>query len=424
MTDRILQQKKKVYLFAITISLLFFVSHCFQLRPFSYAGIAVMLASLLFCNTNQLVSVYAFLLPNIYLIKIPGNGAALVGYWMVLIALSAVLLRHQRTVYGGVFICLLIHLICILLSTFITGNTDFYSSLVRLFSMSFLAMCLISSKDFSYEDLAEPFVHGCVVSVILSFAYNALLDGNIFGGYFSAINNDRNYFAVVTAFAIAVLLAYMYKHRQISILFSIELLILLASGILSNSRTFVILLSFSILLSVAIIAHLRGRKKILFIFAIIAIVLLSWLLLSDSIALQLSRFNKDDIYTANGRFTVWKYYLDAVFSSGVTALFGCGNSLDQIALTHITVVEHNTIVQALFTLGILGSASLVFVFFELYRLFSKIRRTESINPILFLPLLCILAGYCTINGLYSDTLMFSVILGFSIICLPNKGNLT
>ncbi len=399
-----------------SVLLLFFLAYAFKMPLFSLVGILLMLGMLVLFDGVELFISFAFLLPNTYLIKLQGFDGALVGYWLVLIV-GISLLRLKKTRFDKtVFLCFLVHLLCITLSVVLTENSSTLGSFVRFTAFLLILQLLGNLSHVPSAALTNAFASGCLSAVGLSLLDHLLQGKDFLSGGFRSIGNDRNYFAVTVAFAIAALLVHMQRERCITVGNGIKTFILFLAGILSASRTFAVL---SLLLFFAVLCMSKGlprRKKIWFACLLLLFAAASLIFFRDSFALVIERFQNTTVSGANGRLHAWRTYLQKTFSSPVTALFGVGNSSVHMQTLSLQIVEHNAFVQSLFTIGLAGTLSLSLLILAAYRAYARSRRHEKKHLMQYIPLFCILLGYCTINGLYSSNLSFCLVLSFLLLC--------
>lgn len=402
---------------------LFFADHLVGRSIFGYLGISILLIMVMLLDVNELFYAYALLIPNTYIMKFVGNSTALVGYWMILITLKSLFCAHGKRFSQSRLICLMLHLLCVGITIIYTGNVSILSSVVRLISFAVLTNYLAKDKSISQKKLVEMYVWGNCLNIILNLIYNFSKGINSFNGYFAGIGNDRNYFAITLVFAISILLAYIYKQKNFNLFQLIQLLILLIGGILSGSRTFVIILFVNIVLFILTISRISLVKKIVVVAVLGILILICYKVFEKNILVLYLRFQDENVLGANGRIDAWKYYLDEAFSSLPNAMFGSGGSIKDVMSGDMESVEHNTFVQMLYTIGLLGSITLFMVFYDIYRAFRKTGTSYKVNIALFFPLISILLGYSTVNGLYSDNLMFALVLSFILISLPPRESL-
>ncbi len=401
---------------------MFFLAYHFQFAPLSFVGLAILVCMIPFFDAFELFVSFAFLLPNTYLVKIVGSNAALLGYWLLLF-LVVYYLRMRSFAFDKKLVWMvLVHLICVLISILLTGNTSIVSSIIRFMAFLLIINVMKDMDLVPYEKLIKAFVSGCIWAIVLSLIYNTLHGINSFSGGFRSLGNDRNYFAITLAFALTAYVVYMYNEQKVEVMDFIKIFVMFVAGILSSSRTFIIISLMFVFAVIIMSNRLTKTKKIMTITILAVLVVAGLIFFGDQIQLVLDRLEDDNFTGGNGRFEAWSVYLGQTFSSLKTALFGYGDSTEYRLIFGLDAVEHNTAVQALFTIGIMGTLTLLVLIFLMYRSYAATRQYRKKAMIHFLPLASICVGYLTINGLYSSNLLLSMVLSFVLMCSPASEN--
>ncbi len=408
--------------FSVSVLLLFFIAYNFGITLLSVAAFGVMIAMMLLFEVLDVFAAFAFLLPNTHLIKIPGMNAALVGYWLMF-SVFLYMFRSKRITFDKKLLTsIVVHVIFAAASVIVTEDTTIVTSIVRFMTFVVVMQILERTENFHYDVLVKYFVNGCLFSIFLSLAYNLIHGLDSFSGGFKSIGNDRNYFAVTVAFAICAFIIYMAREQKFTFVNMLKICVLYLAGILSASRTFIIISLISVVALILLSRKMSTTKKTILIIIFSAFVGICYVIFKDSFELVMTRFEDESLGTGNGRFDAWKTYLGETFSSVKTALFGFGNSDEYRLKLGIKYVEHNTIVQSLFSIGICGTVSLLVLLFNMYRSYSHSRKPSKKKFVTFLPLICIVVGYFSINGLYSSNLMFGIVLSYVLICPSESRN--
>ena len=121
----------------------------------------------------------------------------------------------------------------------------------------------------------------------------------------------------------------------------------------------------------------------------------------DALFNLLARFGEDNVKTGNNRFDLWEYYIKQTLRSPISFMLGSGSINDN------KLVEHNTVVQCIYQLGVIGFISLLGIIFKTFR---KITKGYKLSIITIFPLLSVIIPYCGINGLYADQLSYLIVL--------------
>lgn len=377
-----------------------------------YCGLIMLLGTVLL-DAESIFYLYFMWVPNVMMIKFLDTESALLGYFMIIYVARIVLFTPKIKMNRWLLCALIAHGLFVVVSVVVTMNYSVATGYVRLFALIIGLNCALNKEEMKqrkqYSEYINAFIMGCTVNVVLGLVYYMAKGIDIYNGFFSSVRNDRNYFAIMLAFGIALSVAKMWQTRKTTKMDVICVLILISGGILSNSRTFLLLCIPMLLVTVFLLLRLRKQAGFWISLPLLAILIYFFFhnYLSESLSNALQRFYKDDAVGGNGRFELWGYYLKQVFSSILTMSVGVGNSVDFLGFGAADDVEHNTLIQALFSIGILGTSSLVLLYWTVFR---KLRKKIANNFVLWMPLIIVLVGYMTINGLYSDLVTAGIIL--------------
>lgn len=135
--------------------------------------------------------------------------------------------------------------------------------------------------------------------------------------------------------------------------------------------------------------------------------------LGDAVDNILRRFSSDNVSGGNDRFESWEVHLKKVTENMSSFLLGCGSSIVNSVYYQ---VEHNTLVQGLYTIGSLGLSTLLGVYATIIKHGLRGRKLNFS----VITLGSIVVGYCTVNGLYSDNLTFAITLSLVVYQLASE----
>ena len=212
-----------------------------------------------------------------------------------------------------------------------------------------------------------------------------------YSGYF----NDPNFYAAhVTAAMSGAMLLLLRNQRKNRLVISAFLLVLMVfCGFLSVSKSFLLILVCAALVWFLTFMFKRGKLsvKITMIFTVMigVVFLLSATVFTDSIDMILSRLsqanNLSDFTT--GRVELWGQYIHALNEDPMLLLFGKGYSDVQVNDRG----SHNTILQVVYQLGVVGGVFLIAWVVELMKtlLFDVQFRWDTISQICVLLIGCI-----------------------------------
>ena len=133
---------------------------------------------------------------------------------------------------------------------------------------------------------------------------------------------------------------------------------------------------------------------------------------SSTIEDLVERFNDDTIEGGNGRVDAWKYYLEKWMSTPTRLLFGNGFNSMYVDADDVQA-EHNTYVQMISTLGITGTATLLVVYFVLFKQICMGKGKMRFHY--FVPFICSTICFFGISALYSDAFHFTLLISFLIV---------
>lgn len=192
-----------------------------------------------------------------------------------------------------------------------------------------------------------------------NFSQYITVDTNYIGeeivSRFSGVNGDPNYYSALVIFAIASNFFHFIHQPRVSHI--VYASVLMAFGILSLSKMFLLLLAITLLLFLLGWIRTKGglsTKGIASIFLMAVGVLVGgyFILNSESVQLILARMGAssdlDELTT--GRSDTWLEYIKEIFGSLEYFLFGI-NQNSKIAGIHLT---HNTFLQIWWKIGLIG----------------------------------------------------------------------
>lgn len=379
-------------------------------------GIILLLSAVLILRTAQFFYLMFILAPNVMSIKIANKDNALLGY-ITVIFLLILLLKNRLTFNSKVLLKILLGSILFLLSLIINAqNPSFY---IRVLSFILvLNIIYTSDEEINHINLLQYFILGNTLNVLSAVFYSISKGENIFAGAFSGIRDDRNYYAISCAIAISILVFIVSYTKRITLINAVNLVVLSFGGILSSSRTFLIL--FAVIMVFFAFTFFKSPSVGLFLLAAIVVFFIGKAtFLSDfmgSFDSLLERFNDDDVAGGNGRFEAWNVYLTYLFSSLKNIFFGCGNSTGYLhsAILQTSSVEHNSIIQLLFTVGIIGTIGYLLLFSSMISITTPGGK-RNFSFVRIMPMIITILGYCTVNGAFSDRFIFAFYL--SVLCL-------
>ena len=276
------------------------------------------------------------------------------------------------------------HMVCYIILWIIIfdKNTKFDYPLVLI---TFAAITLFVLFDILVQTLA-----------LFDYSFTAIIsEGLRFGDVNDLIanqtlnlSNNQNFIGVLCALSIGSLLVVAFNNYNKKTLIGclLGMLILVVFGLLTQSRTFILLLAICIIGSVF---YYNKSKKLNFLFFIIiasillcATYFITKLLIPNVLNNVINRFLVDDI--SSGRVDIFRNYNDLILSSDKIFFFGIGM---QSILEKVNVssnVPHNALQTAFLVWGFLGVITVLLIFILLIINARKGKKTRLIN---YLPVL-------------------------------------
>lgn len=389
---------------------------------FLILGLATIVFAMLFLKDLQFFYLIFILIPNVMKIKVIEKPNALLGYFILMFCVK-LLFTKKATINSNFFIKIFLGSFLFITSLLINSQDISFFIRVAAFIMILNIMYSCEGKSINTVILGKSYIFGCVLDVLSALFYFIYKGESVFLGYFSGIRDDRNYFSISCAVAIMILMTVIVYTKHFQLFEIISFILLSIGGILSNSRTFFII--YVIALIGFVFSFFKSSKvRIFFIALIIILIIGKNTFLSDffdSLDSLLLRFEDDDVAGGNGRFESWAIYLNYGFSSLKNTLFGCGSSVDYLGkgILHTNSVEHNSIIQLIFTVGILGSIGYTMLLTSMANLIYKHKKIYR-SFVRWMPLIALIIGYSTINGAFSDRFIYIFYLCMCILYLPSN----
>lgn len=409
---------------AVVILLTFMLYNTYANQMLFIMGVGLLIISLFTLDVYNLFLIATVLAPNLMMIKHLENSNALFGYFMIMIFLKYLMTYRPRF---KISIPLFLHILFISVTVVIYAQPGIVTAVLRTVATVILLSLMFKKKEYSnveyIDKIIQCYVIGITLDVLLGFVYYGLMGLNIFNGAFGGIRNDRNFFSTLLSSGIAITIIYIvYSGKKVKSWLGM-MLIMLLGGLLSASRTFFLSLVFIVTLMLLLLTRRKENWKIFkVIIILVALSLVFSGFIGPVIGDVLKRFSEGNLSSGSGRFDAWEYYIKLTVSSIPRFLFGNGLAINYVKLGDINIVEHNTFIEMFSTIGVLGSLTLVWVYYSVYKAIVKIKKRNHIWY--FIPLLCTFFCYSGISGLYSDNFNFSLFLSFFIISYCKQKMLT
>lgn len=406
---------------AIGFLIAFLICKLLSFTILFYACAVLLTLYMLFCKPSSLILMMVFILPSSGLIKLTSASSAILGYCFLIGEIKYLVINTSKIKISLILVLLTL---CVGLTVFYYLDYSLGLTIFR-FMVSMVFLYFVSGDDKLISRLQKNginvFIAGTIFNIVLGLAYYFFTKRNVFSGNFCGVSLDRNFYSAVISMAISFAVIQFFISKRALLTFA-ELVFLFFGGLLSGSRTFLVSLIIPILIVLYFLFSGKYIKKVLpFIFVLLAVGLLFSSLLSPLLNMTIDRFDASDVSTANGRYDIWKYYLEKTTSNPTSFFIGSSFKTDLYISTNHTlhdVVHHNTFIQSLSTIGVLGTSLLILSF---YKLFVLLKRPGKKRFVFLFPLFSLILCYFFINGLFSDLLTIMIFLSFMFYqCQTNE----
>ena len=406
------------YTYAVLIDIAFFIYH---LSGMFYAWIlgAFMLGICLLMPTEKQISISFFLLISEDMLKLQGSQFSVLSYYCFASSLLF-LAKNIKKLDGTYFVLGGLHFLCMLLSALVNATIANIVPFTRALLVGYMFFSAWKRKEYSFELAFKCFAYGVGIAIILGLVF-CHMNGTLFNGLFGGVIGDRNYFGASVSFCVSLCTLYVLCSNQARAQYKIGAVIALCvfSVILSGSRTSAIAIIFPTMMFVYSLIYGRHFKRLLGgLFAVTLIVFLSINWFPDSLQALRNRFLADDFVDGNGRFEIWLFYIKEWLNSGAGVFLGNGSSNIMYNNGMFRSVAHNTLIECIYSCGILGSLTIYLLIVHVYK---SICGSQKKRLLMFFPLLCLCFCYLGIDGLYGNKLTIMLILSFISIAEFSSG---
>lgn len=413
---------------AFSILILFWVYNYIESNVLFVMGCVLLFCWSFFGDADSVFLSILVLIPNVTMIKHLSSPFALLGYAILIfeyLYIFKVIAKKRRLCFSAEAFYFLLSAG---LTFFFTFSSSYLMSAVRVISFAFFSYHFFAEKEHRtrafYDKMIFAFCLGIASTVVLGVAYWLAMDADIFVGYFSGIRNDRNYFSATLSLGVAISVLYIFtsKQKYFTRKYPILVIIMIAGGLLSGSRTFMASLLIPVFIILGTVLSSQNINK-MFILIVIFIgcvfVAVSSERITEIILSTLERFFAGDMSGGNGRFETWGIYLKDYASSVWCILFGKGSEAEIMPKMETFMATHNTIIQGLYCGGFFGLVAYFLVYFNL---FARLSRHKKLRFIELLPIADLLLCRFFIASYMSDTFSFEALLAFIVAVYRVSGD--
>lgn len=286
------------------------------------------------------------------------------------------------------------------------NSSHSFFALYQRFIVYFTLGLLISS---SIALLADKFPY--FYSYVRKIGYDSEIQNR-----FSGLNGDPNYYSINIIMSM-IGLFFLYIKRKIRISFWFIFLILSLFGIITYSKSF-ILMYIIVLLFIAfmLLKNSLGLGLVIFlVFSSVTIILFSMGKI-PYLNLLMRRFtnikNLSDLTT--GRLNLWLEYVTFLIEHPVAIIIGVG-----IGANYLSGGSHNWYIESIYYLGLLGT---MLYFYCIYKALSIKILFEKNRVIKFFGFITLMIMYFFLQMLFSNELPFHFVIAYAIYVSYKDGN--
>lgn len=411
-----------LFLFFLTVISLFVP--IFVYLVFLFGAVYVLIAKI----ENSLLLLF-FLLPFAGILKYKLGDPSLLSFLMLLFLGVFILQNYKNSLGFKKLIFLPLLFILTLLNNFhLTRVVNIVIDLLFLFFViSIVSDNLLKKIVFIYAiglflasivAFFEPYIPrlGELMRFVVYW-----LDGGETTIRFTGLENDPNYYAIPIILLLSSILILLKKKQIKEIVFYLYAIPLSIFGILTLSKSFIIIYLIFLLIYVIVIFQIDRKRAfltivILFTGAFIGLRFIGFSSFNILFSRLISSFTGgafDLNILLTGRWGIWKNYWTAINHNWITLLFGNGIGAGYVG----GMASHSTYIEILYHFGIIGSLLLALNFFMIT--FAS-KRSVSRNLLYYTPLFFLLLLISSLDMIKQDKIFFYLAIALGAIYTPSN----
>ena len=404
-------------LVGLLIVLCIFLS--FYIKPFIYIALLSSAISLSFFSVRNSFCLMLLLLPFAQIFKPTAEGTS---YFTILqfLLFFKCFVKHPFFSSNYIFFVLCFPLY-VFVCSLVGDNFDLFKIIKLFVGLSIVYFFVKFYIESELEFYTTCFCAGLSLSILIGMfkevipgllVYYSDLNMQYIQGIqvlrFSATFRDPNYFSIAVICCLGLILCTVYSKG-----FKIRLLVfsvlLIAAGVQTYSKSFVLMLLFLIAVSLRLLMGKNDLRKLFTVICVMcAVFLCAAHFLRDSIQMIIRRFDvASNLETlTSGRNSIWDVYLSHIADN--PRVFVLGEGIDA---PYILGAAHNMYIEIFYYVGLLG---FIFYVFSLFGIFNarKIHRHKLIN---YYMLLIVAIMYLFLNGFTAFELPFYFIISWIVL---------
>ena len=417
-------ETKKAYILSLSLLAVLLVGHILNIPKLVLLAVVLICASILVCKSFVSTSLLFFFFPFSYIF-------AYKQYSLCIFMAVAYILKtvFKGKIYRKAFYTILLLAYCFFFANYSIGNVKL-GTMISPILISLLIFVCSETEQADYPVMINFFKDGFIISAIIGLFKDYIpsvsrlfdsdfvndsgsVDPNVFQRYFG-LTYDPNFFTVVNCVLIAIIL---FTTKRFTVKELIQLLFLSVTGIMTFSKSYLLLIAFIIGVYVFKRSRHVGRNTVIFFGVIVTFILIENIMQVDLISVVTGRFKtfseSGDLTT--GRLELWKDYLIYIFKSPYILFFGEG--FNAVALN--VKAAHNSYIDFVYRFGIIGSVLWLIYFVMSYRTVYK--KQQGRNDLATnMPLLICLIGFMFLSAFSFQQLWCCFCLSFFSMFIPEE----
>lgn len=354
-----------------------------------YVGLALLIFIFSRSSRVEILGMVMFLLPSNQYINLGSTSIITI---LVTLFFLKMLVVDKKMIYTPLLL-LGMTLICY---SALFGALGTISTAIKILLYLFFCLDVFTDTNTNIKQKFTSMVKFLVTGIIIAACFSILFQSDIFSGRFSLTEEQStNTLGILTGYAIGfILMLTQSKYMGSKWLYSIIPLTIV--GFLTQSRSFIFIAFIALVWCLIFALGKCGRKaNIRFLIMSIGIGLLFFIIMSSNeiwaevINNALERITNprnDDI--SNGRFYIWRYYIDEVINNKHILFFGKGI----IMSSSLAMLAHNIWLEQLYIYGLVGNTIIILMFWVSIKYIYKKLRFSKLSFYGLLPLTMIFAS--------------------------------
>ena len=377
------------------------------IRLLSYMALLVSIVAVVVLSEEDSVCFMMFLMPFAGIFKASPGSQSFFTYLLLFYVLWCMFKKHRiNTSFLMYFLFLLVFLVAqMLISVNILRTIKFVVNILFVY----LAVSKNANKD--NKRIYLWYILGMILSSAVAEFIPNLNQFKTLSQYydnlarFSGLYGDPNYYSINIIISLC-LTVILYHKKQLGTVWALLLAaILVTFAIMTYSKSAFLMLLLPLLL--LLYSQVRKRKYFVFALSFLAVVILVSRILArqiDAFDAVLSRlFGDDGGSFLTGRDELWANYIEYFRKSWRTVMVGNGFNAALIN----EYAAHNTYIDLIYYLGLVGTALLAGVFYAIVKPMPNPEKKNFLNYSIWL---CLMAMYSFLSELFYYDWAFHIII--------------